>query len=125
MTTVDIRMRTALEGRVEIKGHCQPLVCAAVSTLVGAVLNVLQSAARNVRYESGDVVFDVQMVDAVQVGAFEVLCTAFEMLSSAFSSDLGVTMVMPEDVSLEQDTRERPQMRRAGETAGGRHDGMV
>ncbi len=98
MTQVTIAMRTPLEGRVEIKGHSQPLVCAAISTLTGAVLNVLEDAAQNVIYESGNVCFDARMTDSVQMGAFEVLCTAFEMISSAFPAEMGVTMVTPDDV---------------------------
>lgn len=98
MTQVTIRMRDALNGRMEIRGHCETRICAAVSTLTGAVLNVLQSAAQNVVYESGNVSFDVHMTDAVQLGAFEVLCTAFDMISSAFSSEVGVTVVMPDEI---------------------------
>lgn len=98
MTQVTIRMRDALNGRVEIKGHCETRICAAVSTLTGAVLNVLQSAAHNVVYESGDVSFDVHMTDAVQLGAFEVLCTAFDMISSEFSAEVGVTVVTPDEI---------------------------
>lgn len=93
MTQVTVRMQDALRGRVEIKGHAgDERICAAISTLTGAVLNVLRDAAQNVIYESGNVEFDVKFSDGLQMGAFEVLMEAFSMLSESFPERVGVTM---------------------------------
>ena len=93
MTQVQITMSTATEGHVSIKGHAgNSLVCAAISTLTGATLNTLGDAAQNVVYESGHVEFDVQFTDGLQMGAFNVLTEAFEMLSESFPEGVGVTI---------------------------------
>lgn len=93
MTQVTVRMQDALRGRVEIKGHAgDERICAAISTLTGAVLNALRDAAQNVVYESGNVEFDVKFSDGLQMGAFEVLMEAFSMLSESFPERVGVTM---------------------------------
>ena len=93
MTQVMVAMRDALNGRVSICGHAgDERICAAISTLTGAVLNVLRDAAQNVIYESGNVEFDVKFSDGLQMGAFEVLMEAFSMLSESFPEMVGVTV---------------------------------
>ena len=93
MTQVRVAMRDALNGRVSIRGHAgDERICAAISTLTGAVLNALRDAAQNVVYESGNVEFDVKFSDGLQMGAFEVLMEAFSMLSESFPERVGVTM---------------------------------
>ena len=97
MTRATICMRTPVEGRVEIKGHAgNALICAAISTLAGAALNVLGEAAENVVYESGDVRFDVRLTDGIQMGALDVLIEGLSMLEERFSDRVGVTLIRPE-----------------------------
>ena len=99
MTQVTIRMRTATEGHVDIVGHAgDSLICAAVSTLTAAVLNTIGEAAQNVIYEPGNVQFDVRFTDGLQMGAFNVLVEAFEMLAESFSEGVGVTLMSSNDV---------------------------
>ena len=95
MTQVHIRMETPTDGHESIKGHAgNDLICAAISTLTGATLNALGDAAGNVVYESGNVEFDVHFTDSLQMGAFNVLVEALEMLSESFSQGVGVTLEM-------------------------------
>lgn len=96
MTQVHIRMDTAADGHILIDGHAgDDLVCAAISTLAGAVLNALGDSAQQVAYESGHVEFDVHMTDGLQMGALNVLVEAFEMLSESFPHRVGVTLEKP------------------------------
>lgn len=97
MTRATIRMRTATEGRVEVRGHAgDERICAAISTALCAALNVLGDAAENVVYESGDVEFDVRMTDGIQMGAMEMLAETFFSLSEKFPGDVGVTAEGPD-----------------------------
>lgn len=99
MTQVHIRMDTATDGHVSIRGHAgDQLVCAAISTLAGSVLNVMGESAENVVYESGHVEFDVHFTDGIQMGAFNVLVEAIEMLAESFSDKVGVTLEKPDAV---------------------------
>lgn len=97
MTDVHIRMNTVTEGHVSLTGHAgDDRICAAVSTLIGSVLNVLGDAAEDVVYESGRVEFDVSFTDGLQMGAFNVLVEAIEMLSENFPDRVGVTVERPD-----------------------------
>ncbi len=96
MVQATIRMYSATDGHVEIKGHAgDALVCASVSTMVGSTLNVMSGAVANVVYDSGDVEFDVHFTDSIQMGAFEVLVEALEMLAESFCGRVGVTLEKP------------------------------
>lgn len=97
MTQVTIRMQSAADGRVEVRGHAgDERICAAISTALCAALNVLGDAAENVVYESGDVEFDVHMTDGVQMGALETLAETFFLLSEKFPGVVGVTAEGPD-----------------------------
>ena len=99
MTRATIAMETTHSGRVEITGHAgDPLVCAGISTLVCAALNALGDAARNVVYESGDVRFDVELTDGVQMGALETLIGGLEIMEDKFPGRVGVTLSGPDDL---------------------------
>lgn len=99
MTQVTVRMRDALNGRMEIRGHAgDDKICAAISTLTGAALNAMGEAAQNVVYESGDVEFDLHITDGMQIGALDVLVTGLGMLSENFPERVGVTVERPHPV---------------------------
>lgn len=94
MTQIRIEMRDALHGQVELSGHAgDDRICAAVSTVVGAALNTLGDAAKDVVYESGNVRFRLEMQDGLQMGAMDMMVEAFEMLAENFPECVGVTMV--------------------------------
>ena len=99
MTRAVIEMRTTHQGRVTIRGHAgDPLVCAGISTLLGAALNVLGDALEDVTYESGDVAFDVNVTDGVQMGALNTLVEGLEMIEEKFPGRVGVTINGPGSV---------------------------
>ena len=98
MTTVVVDMRTATQGHVAVNEHAgDDLVCAAISMLTISTLNALGDAAKNVVVEGGHVEFDVEMTDSLQMGAFNVLCEGFEMISE-ISDRVGVTFRTPADL---------------------------
>ena len=96
MTQIAITGSDGAHWRVEAKGHAgDERICAAISTACGAALNVLGDAAQNIRYESGDVEFDVHLTEDAQVGALEMLAETFFMLADKFPAYVGVTFLEP------------------------------
>ena len=99
MTQVTVTMQTTHSGHIEITGHAgDPLVCAGISTLVCAALNAMGDAAQNVVYESGDVRFDAEITDGVQMGALETLIGGLEIMGDKFPGRVGVTLNCPDDL---------------------------
>ena len=99
MTKATIRMDTVTEGHVLIEGHAKDeRICAAISTVAGATLNALGNAAELAAYESGRGEFRVRFTDGLQMGAFDVLVEALEMLSEKFPEEVGVTINGPDDL---------------------------
>ena len=103
MVNAVIRMRDALNGYVRINGHAKDArICAAVSALTGAAMNVMGDAVMRARYESGDVDFDVMITNGQQMGALDTLAEGLEMLAEKFPQEVGVTIETDDPVYFKQ-----------------------
>lgn len=92
MTQVTVRM-TSKDVYVQMLGHAgDDLVCAGISTVCGAMLNVLGDDAEHVVYEPGHVEFSAHRPRRESMGAIRVLIEAMMMLSEKFPERVGVTL---------------------------------
>lgn len=98
MTQVTVRM-TSRDVHVRMLGHAgDDLVCAGISTVVGAMLNVLGDDAEKVVYEPGHVEFSSHRPRRESMGAIRVLIEAMMMLSEKFPGRVGVTLEKPHEI---------------------------
>lgn len=98
MTQVTVRM-TGKDVWVKMLGHAgDDLVCAGISTVCGAMLNVLGDDAEHVTYEPGHVEFSSHRPRRESMGAIQVLVEAMMMLSEKFPDRVGVTLEKPHEI---------------------------